>query len=155
MKLFSIKHIKECSGSIVVLILILGILGTFSIYREPFLSGGAFPEAITSAIMSPPFGQRPMKKAGKCAPGLSKNTYKTQWKLYPRTPISSYAQVTNNKQYWRKPCNGTSNPPTMCGGLYDNIEIKKHHDAPMPPLSPQNSVRVNYYVSDAGRPPEL
>jgi len=155
MKLFSIKHIKECSGSIVVLILILGILGVFSIHRESFLSGGLFPEATTKALMSPPFGKRPMKKTGKCAPGLSKNTFHTQWKLYPRTPLASYAQVTNNKQYWRSPCNGTSSPPTICGGLYDKIEIKKPRRAPTPPLSPKDSVRVNYYVSDAGRPPEL
>ena len=65
MKLFSIKHIKECSGGIVVLILILGILGVFSIHRESFLSGGLFPEATTKALMSPPFGKRPMKKNRK------------------------------------------------------------------------------------------
>jgi hypothetical protein len=154
MSLFSIKSIKECSGSVVILILILGILGSLYTTKETFISGALFPEAVSEAALSPPFGDRPMMPKGHCAPGLSNERYSTEWKLYPRTPMSSYAQVTNNKEYWQRPCNGTTLLPEMCGGLYSKIQIKKPKMSPAPAISPKRGTRVNYYVSMAGRPPE-
>jgi len=60
MNLFSIKSIKECSGSVVILILILGILGSLYTTKEAFISGALFPESVSEAALSPPFGDRPM-----------------------------------------------------------------------------------------------
>ena len=41
--------------------------------------------------------------------------------LYPNLDT----RITNNKEYWRQPCNGTTLLPEMCGGLYTKIDIKK------------------------------
>ena len=158
------KVIKEgITGSVVTFILVLGIIGflewRFQSYKkadktEGFTSGALYPASMSKTLLAPPFGNRPMMPKGPCAPGLSNETYSTEWKLYPKTPMSSYAQVTNNKEYWRQPCNGTTLLPEMCGGLYTKIDIKKPRMSSAPPISPRQGERVNYYVSTAGRPPE-
>ena len=149
MKFFSMKKISSnaCSITLIVLI-ILGVLYILYRRREGFLSPGAFPMALDSGLLSPPYGHYNMFPKGACSPGLSKATYKEEWKLYPYTGMSSYAQTTNNKQYWSTPCNGTSAPPEVCGGLYEKKQIVPPLAIKPPPpnLSPP-AVRVNYYVS--------
>jgi hypothetical protein len=148
MSFFSQKNIftNACSMTL-MLFIILGVIYILYARREGFLSSGNFPSIIDTGLLAPPYGDYKMFPKGPCAPGLSKQTYKNEWKLYPYTDMSSYAQVTNNKQYWSTPCNGTSTPPEVCGGLYQKKKIVRPAPVPPPPNYPQNAVRVNYYVS--------
>ena len=93
-----------------------------------------------------------MQAKGRCSPGLSKETYtRLNGNLYPYTPLSSYAQVTNNKRYWSIPTNGTSTPPEISGKLYQK-RIKRSSDHLQTPKSLRiihpGEVRVNYYIAD-------
>ena len=130
---------------------LLIILGTLTI-KESFVSGGdfqgVFPESVTKSLLAPPFGNYNMKQKGVCAPGLSNYTYEIASKLDAPSYGGSYCQVTNNKRYWGSPCNGTSIPAETCGGLYKRKKIIKPKALKAPPNSPQQGVRVNYYVSE-------
>ena len=150
MKLFSKKNIQANACSITLLaLIILGVLYILYTRREGMLSSGLFPQSVEGGLLAPPNGAYNMYPKGACTPGLSNATYQTEWKLYPYTEQSSYAQVTNNKRYWSSPCNGTSAPAEICGGLYQKKKVVIPPLPKMPPLSPPNGVRVNYYVSDA------
>ena len=116
--------------------------------RKHFFSPGDYPRSVDGGILSPPYGNYPQYPKGPCTPGVSDYTYKQAWKLQPPVPLGSYAQVTNNKQFWSSPCNGTSTPPEICGGLYKNKKIKKRSLIKCPPISPNKGVRVGFYVSD-------
>ena len=59
--------------------------------------------------------------------------------------IGSYEQKTNNVRYWPSPCNGTSAPADMCGGLYDKIVAKKV--CIPPPPKKFCKTRINYYCN--------
>ena len=131
-------------GSLIFLGLIIYIL---SKRKEGFIMGSPFPYSVTKGLLAPPFGDFTMKKRDTQGNRLSKSNYVSAWELYPQTPAGSYSQVTNNKQYWDTPCNGTTTPTEMCGGFYNKRKVKSHPPLPYPPLSPQTGVRVNYYVS--------
>ena len=58
-------------------------------------------------------------------PGLTSNGNKQQYLLNPDEFAGGYQQATNNRKYWETPCDGSSYPPGICGGLYDKKDIKK------------------------------
>ncbi len=118
---------------------LLGVVAILGGYREAFipLGMGAYPEVEEGLILD---GDYRMKKHA----GLSNFTYEEESTLYPVTQVGSYAQTTNNKEYWKIPCNGTAAPADFCGGFYDAKAIPPK-SAAAPPK--QGCLRVNYYCS--------
>ena len=148
MKLFSKKNILSNACSITLMgLIILGVLYILVNRREGFKSSMPFPSTMETAILAPPNGDYPLIPKSRCKPGVSDESYSREWKEYPYTPMASYAQVTNNKQFWSNPNNGTSTPPDINGGLYGKKRVVYPSTTPMPPNNPPNSVRVNYYVA--------
>jgi len=148
MKFLSSKNISSNACCVtLMLLIILGVLYILYTRQEGFLSGGHFPESLRGGMLAPPNGNYKMFPKGPCAPGLSRETYQNEWKLYPYTDMSSYAQVTNNKRYWNTPSNGTSAPPEVSGKLYQKRKIIR--PAPLKPPSnyPHGAARVNYYIA--------
>jgi len=88
---------------------ILAIGLVLSGYKETFeLMPGKYPSRVLLADSYP-------VKTNK---GLSDNGSNEQYLLDPSVFIGDYKLVTNNQKYWDTPCNGSSFPPTICGGLY-------------------------------------
>ena len=137
---------NACSITLMGLI-ILGVLYILVNRREGFMSAMPFPSTMETAILAPPNGDSPLMPAGPCKPGESDESYSREWKEYPYTPMASYAQITNNKEFWSNPNNGTSTPPDINGGLYGKKKVIYPSPVPMPPNNPTNGVRVNYYVA--------
>jgi hypothetical protein len=81
---------------------------------------------------------------------LNNDTYFTISKLYPKTPMGSYAQITNNQKINMKTCNGTSIRANMCQSM-NPVQSSIPEITPSQP--PQVSCnRVNYYcVPDNNR----
>jgi len=134
--------------AVLIIFIILGTLSFLGRKKELFSMPGDYPRSVDGGILSPPYGNYPQYKKGPCTPGVSDYNYSTAWKLQPPVPVGSYAQVTNNKEYWSSPCNGTSTPAEICGGLYKNKKINKKSLIKCPPISPKRGVRVGFYVSD-------
>ena len=99
------------------------------------LEVGAYPDTEDGLILD---GDYRMKKNA----GLSDFTYEEESTLYPVSQVGSYAQVTNNKEFWKIPCNGTAAPADFCGGLYDAKALPGKSVATPPN---QDCLRVNYY----------
>lgn len=81
---------------------------------------------------------------------LNNDTYFIISKLYPKTPMASYAQITNNQKINMKTCNGTSIRANMCQSMNP---VKSSIPEITPSQPPQVSCnRVNYYcVPDNNR----
>ena len=118
---------------------LLGVVAILRGYKEAFipLQTGAYPDTEEGLILD---GDYRMKKNA----GLSNFTYEEESTLYPVNQVGSYAQTTNNKEYWKIPCNGTAAPADFCGGLYDDKAIPPKSVTPAPR---QSCLRVNYYCS--------
>ena len=148
MKLFSMKNISSNTCSITLMgLIILGVLYILVNRKEGFMSEMPFPSTMETAMLAPPNGDYPLMPSGPCKPGVSDESYSREWKEYPYTPMASYAQITNNKEFWSNPNNGTSTPPDINGGLYGKKKVVYPSPVPMPPNNPTNGVRVNYYVA--------
>jgi len=124
------------------MIFVMALLGVVAIlrgYKEAFipLGVGAYPDTEDGLILD---GDYRMKKNA----GLSDFTYEEESTLYPVSQVGSYAQVTNNKEFWKIPCNGTAAPADFCGGLYDAKALPGKSVATPPN---QDCLRVNYYCS--------
>ena len=151
MSIFSKKNIglMLCSTTLMLLI-ILGVLYILYTRQEGFLSSGAYPSSVITGLLAPPYGNYPMVAKSRCTPGVSEATYEDEWKRYPYTPMSCYAQITNNKQYWTLPNNGTCSPAEICGGLYQKKKVIIPSPILPPPANyPPYEVRVNYYIADS------
>ena len=120
------------------ILLILGICAVIGGTKETFIARGEYPLAVDNPMMED--SQFPYDKPG----GLSDESYRTQWKEYPVGEIGSYQQTTNNVRYWASPCNGTTAPADMCGGLYEKI-VPEKNCFPAPPQ--KHCLRVNYYCA--------
>ena len=113
---------------------LLGIMYILSKYTEGFLSSGDFPFSVDNPSLKNDY---PVKKN----PQLSTDTSEIMSKEQPRTPMSSYEQVTNNFRYWKNPNNGMCSPADFCNSIYNNKQIH----VPTVPTPNDLSVRVNYY----------
>ena len=98
-------------------LIILGVLYILVNRKEGFMSEMPFPSTMETAILAPSNGDYPLMPSGPCKPGVSDESYSREWIEYPYTPMASYAQITNNKEFWSNPNNGTSTPPDINGGL--------------------------------------
>lgn len=81
---------------------------------------------------------------------LNNDTYYTISKLYPKTPIASYSQITNNQKIDMKTCNGTSIRANMC----QSMNTIRRDIGELTTLQPPqvNCNRVNYYcVPDSNK----
>ncbi len=118
---------------------LLGVVAILRGYKETFmpLGTGLYPETEDGLILD---GDYPIKKNA----GLSDFTYEEESTLYPVNQVGSYTQTTNNKEFWKIPCNGTAAPADFCGGLYDDKTIPLKRGVPAPK---QSCLRVNYYCS--------
>lgn len=79
--------------------------------------------------------------------GVSTNSSSTNWWHYPKLPLSSYKQITNNLKYYNNPDNGSSTPPEFSGALYKEYQIKKNLNDTLPPVEQTCGSRINYYNS--------
>ena len=103
-------------NSLLFLGAILAIGLVLSGYKENFeLMPSKFPSRLLLD------GDYPIKPN----PGLSDNGNKQQYLLNPTEFAGGYEQATNNRKYWKTPCDGSSFPPTICGGVYGNKNIEK------------------------------
>ena len=124
---------------LLVILLILGICIIIGGTKETFIARGEYPLAVDNPMME--YSSFPYKRPG----GLSDSEYRTQWVQFPIWSVGSYEQKTNNVRYWPSPCNGTSAPADMCGGLYDKIVAKKV--CIPPPPKKFCKTRINYYCN--------
>ena len=120
-------------------LLILGMCVIIGGTKETFIAHGKFPLSVDNPMMEDSL--YPYKNPR----GLSDASYRSQWLSYPVWSVGNYEQKTNNVRYWRSPCNGTSAPADMCGGLYEKIEQRKIC-IPAPPKK-FCKPRVNYYCA--------
>jgi|TARA_B100001093_G_scaffold520387_1_gene615350 hypothetical protein len=121
-------------NSILFLAAILAIGLVLSGYKENFdLMPSKIPSRLLLADTYPV----------KSNPGLSDNSSSIQYLLRPDEFAGDYKSVTNNKKNWDSPCDGTSFPPTICGGLYGKRPVKKE-EVCQPGFSCR---RVGFYCS--------
>jgi len=145
------KFIKQIIVSILFIFLLYGIFYFISpvikkIYnkKEGFsridkrLTPGQFPETVDKPLLDNFY---PLKDNYKIQ-GISNNTYKDNYSLYPSYSASDCE--TNNKKFWTLPDNGLCSRAEMCETLYNKKTIKKYK---ISEPSSNCGVRVNYYNS--------
>lgn len=126
-----------------ILLILAGLYALFFVFfsmKEGFgnLGYGSFPEIIDTALLSCFY---PVKKE----PELNDVNYSVIAKDQPRTPMSSYEQITNNFKFWETPNNGTCTPAEFCNSIYSMKHIEKPElDQP----DDKKGIRVNYFVSE-------
>jgi hypothetical protein len=124
--------------NIVLFILaVLGITYVIGGYTESFIPRGDYPYSQDNPLLSPDY---PVKSN----PSLSDYTSSKLSQEQPRTPMSSYAQETNNFRYWENPNNGLCSPGDFCNAIYNN---KKISIPSVYPPTDTGGTRVNYYNS--------
>ena len=102
-------------NSLLFLAAILAIGLVLSGYKENFeLMPSKFPSKLLLSDTYPV----------KSNPGLSDDGNTQQYLLNPDEFAGGYQVATNNKKNWDTPCDGSSYPPTICGGLYEEKKIK-------------------------------
>ena len=79
--------------------------------------------------------------------GISNNGANNIWWWYPTFKLGSYAQITNNIKYPRRPDDGTCMPASMCGALYKKKYIGSNHVYSLPPVNQNNGTRIGYFNS--------
>lgn len=80
--------------------------------------------------------------------GISNNGADDIWWWYPIFKLGSYAQITNNIRYPRRPDEGTCMPASMCGALYKEKKIGVNTIKPLPPINPICGTRVGYFSTN-------
>ena len=96
-----------------VALAILGMLYVYGSYTESFVNMGEYPSSQTNPILIDDY---PVKKSPQLSHVGSEQLYQEQ----PKSIMSSYAQVTNNKRYWSNPNDGTCSPADFCDSIYNN-----------------------------------
>lgn len=79
--------------------------------------------------------------------GISNNGSADIWWHYPIFQLGSYAQITNNLKYPNNPDEGTCMPASMCGTLYHEKHIKENYVNPIPPINPDCTRRIGYFLT--------
>jgi len=71
------------------------------------------------------------------------------WWYYPIFTEGSYAQITNNLRYRRNPDDGECSRAEFCGALYKSNKNPSNVIIPLPPVSDDDGIRVNYYRTNS------
>ena len=126
-----------------IFLLILAFLGVFMILKgyshkinEAFLSPGKYPSSLDNILLESPTSPFERKRRIQLTEKNSENIFA----LYPKTSLSSYAQVTNNQRTPISLCNGKASPASFCGAFY-----KSKHQKKTVLRSPCENRRVNFY----------
>jgi hypothetical protein len=81
--------------------------------------------------------------------GISNNTANDIWWHKPVFKLGSYEQITNNIRYSNNPDVGSCMPPSMCGALYHDNQIKTNYSKILPQLNPGCGTRVGYFDTNS------
>lgn len=102
------------------------------------LSPSLFPLKNGGVLLDFPLQQNPSHLSNNDA----YKVYEKYYKAYT-VPMGSYAQITNNQMLkdMNSPCDGTTTPIDMCGGLYKKTPIQQEC------FRKCDGVRVNLYDS--------
>jgi hypothetical protein len=103
---------------------------------------GNFPTAQTEVLV-----QDTYQAIGKNT--ISNNTSNDIWWHYPIFKLGSYDQITNNIRYPDNPDEGTCMPASMCGALYHDKKISSNYIEPLPPIYPNEKIRVGYFDTNS------
>ena len=79
--------------------------------------------------------------------GISNNGSNDIWWWYPTFKLGSYAQITNNIRYPRRPDEGTCMPASMCGALYKKKYMGDNHVYALPPVNQRKGTRIGYFTT--------
>jgi hypothetical protein len=96
---------------ILIIVAILALMYVAGGYREGFLVMGDYPHVVDTNLLECSYPSLPN-------PSISTHMSADLSAIQPRTAMSSYEQVTNNKKYWNTPDNGSCTPTDFCGVLY-------------------------------------
>ena len=127
----------SCLNIVLFILAILGISYVMGGYTEAFMPSGDYPYSQDNPLLAHDY---PVKTK----PGLTDYSSSVLSKEQPRTPMSSYAQETNNFRYWENPNNGLCSPGDFCNSIYNN---KKITIPSVYPPTDNGGIRVNYYNS--------
>jgi len=132
---------------ILLIVVIISVIGSQLLQKKFYenyegmnisLLPGKYPISVDAPILVKDY---PLKKPAR----LNYNT-QNEWKNYP-VFSSSYAQRTNNVEYWPSPDNGMCSPMEFCGAMYNKKQLViPGEPKPIPLNCP--AIRVNYYASN-------
>ena len=131
-------------------ILFLSLLGSVLFYNtEPF----AVQMKKSYSNSSLPVSEEPNQglllngwyPVHKPSPQFSKETQEQQYKNSP--VFDSNSIQNNNIRHWKQPTNGECSPPGICGNFYEDLPLEAPVKPASPPLSGNDTPRVNYYTS--------
>jgi hypothetical protein len=134
---------SKCGNNILLIVSILGVVFMLSTYTETFINPGSYPDHVTKPLLAPPHGDFKLKEEPKFMKvnAADAEEIKTSYKLYSKTPLRNFKQITNNQKNWTTPCGRESIPSGICGGLY----IKKREQFPSIHPCPFRGERVNFF----------
>jgi len=111
-------------------------------YLEGGLEPGAYPASQTDPLLKDSYPLTGRKI-------VTDNQYSNIWWHYPVFKISSFEQITNNIKYPNNPDEGTCVSADFCGALYKESQIASNISEVLPPVSPGEGARVNYYRTNS------
>ena len=116
-------------------------LGTTALTHQE-VSGGKYPFSQTDVLLQDSF---PI--TGRS--GVSGDQGSKIWWHYPIFQVGSYAQLTNNLKFSNNPDTGRCMPADVCGALYKEYQTQSNYVFPLPPVTPECGVRINYAHTDS------
>ena len=136
---------SKCGNDILLIVSVLGVVFMLSTYTESFINPGSYPDHVTKPLLAPPHGDFNVKQQPKFikanAAEVNAEEIKSSYKLFSKTPLRSFKQITNNQKNWTTPCGKESIPSGICGGLY----VKKRKEIPSLHPCPYRGSRVNFF----------
>lgn len=127
---------------IIALLMVITLLLTFQNFYTSYKTEGFKPSYIYGAYPkqhNDPLLADTYEKNENIVP--TRLTQEDLKKYKPRTPIKSYAQITNNYKYWDTPNNGECKPASFCDAYYKKkVHKVREIEAPL-----TNNKRVNFF----------
>lgn len=102
---------------------------------------GDYPFAQTSVLVQDSYPAKGLNK-------ISNEESKDMWWHSPVFNVGSFKQITNNIKYPNNPDNGTCTPTSFCGALYHEKQTKSNYIEQMPPVEPNDGIRVGYFSTN-------
>ena len=93
---------SKCGNDILLIVSILGVVFMLSTYTESFINPGSYPDHVTQPLLAPPHGDFNVKQQPKFikanAAEVNAEEIKSSYKLFSKTPLKSFKQITNNQK---------------------------------------------------------